>query len=149
MPPFTSLVALTHLPMLAGFDHRVGHFRPPDMGKGSPNSQFFRGLGAATWDVVCWGGRRHDQGLLAAWDTWIRLHPLDAANCALFTPVLMFYCHNMGEWRVMHPRPQRPWQRPAKASDFFPRVRERRLRLPQVPSVEALAKHFRRRYGVG
>jgi hypothetical protein len=46
MPPFTSLVALTHLPMLA------------------------------------------------AWDTWIRLHPLDAANCALFTPVLMFYCHN-------------------------------------------------------
>jgi len=64
-------------------------------------------------------------------------------------PVLMFYCHNMGEWRVMHPRPQRPRQRPAKASDFFPRVRERRLRLPQVPSVEALAKHFRRRYGVG
>ncbi len=28
----------------------------------SPNPEFFRGLGASTWDVVCWGGRRHDQG---------------------------------------------------------------------------------------
>ena len=36
-----------------GFDHRVGHFRPPSMGKGSTNPPFFRGLGASTWDIVC------------------------------------------------------------------------------------------------
>jgi hypothetical protein len=31
-------------------------------GMGSPNSQFFRGLGTSPWDIVCQGGRRHDQG---------------------------------------------------------------------------------------
>jgi hypothetical protein len=132
MPHLASLIELTHLPVLAALEtwirlHPLHVVMPP-----------LTSLVALTQLPV-----------FAAWDTWIRQHPLDAANCALFTPVLMFYCHNMGEWRVMHPRPQRSRQRPAKASDFFPRVRERRLRLPQVPSVEALAKHFRRRYGVG
>ena len=31
-----------------GFDHRVGHFRPPDIVDGIINPQFFNGLGAST-----------------------------------------------------------------------------------------------------
>ena len=57
--------------MIFGLDHRAGH---PAWGRGSPNPQFFRGLGAAAWDVVCWGGRRHDQGrnfyLLVVFHKW-------------------------------------------------------------------------------
>src|SRR5712692_3760285 len=37
-------------------------FGHPAWWTGSPNPHFFRGLGVSTWDVVCWGGRRHDQG---------------------------------------------------------------------------------------
>jgi hypothetical protein len=37
-------------------------FGHPAWWKGSPNPQFFRYLGASTWDIVRWGGRRHDQG---------------------------------------------------------------------------------------
>jgi len=37
-------------------------FGRPAWRKGSPDPQFFKDLDAFTWDVVCWGGRRHDQG---------------------------------------------------------------------------------------
>ena len=81
-----------------GFDHRVGHFRPPGMVDEFPNPRVFRdgeqnpqsvrrnnfpgeqipqwflllsenlsasnypgaAGGVSPWDVVCWGGRRHD-----------------------------------------------------------------------------------------
>ena len=29
---------------------------------GLPKTLVLQGLGASTWDIVCWGGRRHDQG---------------------------------------------------------------------------------------
>jgi len=34
--------------MRDGFDHRVGHFRPPGIVDGIINPQFFNGLGAST-----------------------------------------------------------------------------------------------------
>src|SRR6516225_10125940 len=49
-----------------GFDHRIGHFRPLRIIGTTPNSSALNGLGASTWDRSRWGGRRHDQGPLAA-----------------------------------------------------------------------------------
>jgi site-specific DNA recombinase len=46
----------------AGFDHRIGHFRPLRIIGTTPNSSALNGLGASTWDRSRWGGRRHDQG---------------------------------------------------------------------------------------
>ena len=30
---------------------------------GLPKTLVLQDLGASTWNIVCWGGRRHDQGL--------------------------------------------------------------------------------------
>ena len=41
-------------------------FGHPAWWTGSPNHQFFKDIGASTWDVVCSGGRRHNQGVFAS-----------------------------------------------------------------------------------
>ena len=40
-------------------------FCHPGWWTGSKNSKLFKGIGASTWDVACWGGRRHEQGLFS------------------------------------------------------------------------------------
>src|SRR5712692_1166137 len=67
---------------------------------------------------------------LAPWDAWMARHPLDAAHLVLFLPWIMLMVHNWREWRSLQPRRVR--QRTVAPPALFPRVRERRLRLPPV-----------------
>ena len=52
--PSTSFLA--SIAASATFSHKTWRTR-------SQNHHFFKAIGTSTWDVVCWGGRRHDQGL--------------------------------------------------------------------------------------
>jgi len=66
-----------------------------------------------------------------------------APTAPLVISCLGLFLYNWYEWRILHPRAPKP--RVPKEEDFFPAVDAGRMRVPDVPSVQALARHFSHR----